>query len=69
VLAADVPIFSMHGDPGPTPARMVVSAVGGVESMLQMVDRSDIEVKCICNNLRTLDSLQSSNRLFSLVSG
>jgi len=35
---------------------------------LQTLDHSDFDVKCICNELCTLASLQSSNCLLSLVS-
>ena len=34
--------------------RVIVGFVGGVISMLQMVDSPDINVICICNDLPTL---------------
>ena len=42
------------GDSGTTNAWAIVGAVGGVISMLQTVDTPDINVICICNDLRTL---------------
>ena len=44
----------LYGDLGMTTARAIVGAVGGVISMLQMVDSPDINAICICNNLCTL---------------
>jgi len=64
VLAADVPILSRRGDWADSSAD---GAVGDVDWMLQTVDRSDLDVKYICNDLHSLASSQSSNRL-SLVS-
>jgi len=69
VLSADVSILSMRNDFGPTPARTIVSVVDGVQWMLQTVDHSDVDDKFICNDLHSLTSLLSSNRLLSLLSG
>ena len=54
MLAQNKAILSWCGDSGTTTPRAIVGGVGGVMPMLQTVDSPDVDVVCICNDLRTL---------------
>ena len=53
MLAQNEAVLTWCGDSETTTVRSIVGAVGGVISMLQMVDSADVNTICICNNRPT----------------